>query len=66
MLVKVVLECCRRPRGCALAGCQLAEAFDAVGDGGQDMLQVGLRLSSVAAMAHAVAVSELADGALDA
>ena len=42
----------------------MAEAFDVDRDGGQDMLQVGLGLS--AAVAHAVAAGELADGALDA
>src|SRR6185369_9732127 len=62
----VVLERCRRPRGCALARWELAEAFDVDGDGGQDVLQVGLGLSPVAAVAHAVAAGELADGALDA
>ena len=66
MLVKVVLERRRRSRGCALAGCELAEAFDVDRDGGQDMLQVGLGLSPVAAVAHAVAAGEFADGALDA
>ena len=66
MLVKVVSERRRRPRGCALAGWELAEAFDVDRDGGQDMLQVGLGLSPVAAVAHAVAAGELADGALDA
>ena len=45
---------------------ELAEAFDVDRDGGQDMLQVGLGLSPVAAVAHAVAAGELADGALDA
>jgi hypothetical protein len=34
--------------------------------GGQDVLQVGLGLPAVAAVAHAVAAGELADGALDA
>jgi len=52
--------------GCALAGRDLAEAFDVDGDGGQDVLQVGLGLSPVAAVAHAVAAGELADGARDA
>ena len=66
MLVEVVLERCRRSRGCALAGRDLAEAFDVDGDGGQDVLQVGFGLSPVAAVAHAVAAGELADGALDA
>jgi hypothetical protein len=42
---------------------QLAEAFDVDGDGGQDVLQTGFGLASVAAVAHAVAVGELADGA---
>src|SRR5512146_249774 len=45
---------------------ELAEAFDAGGDGGQDVLQVGLGLAPVAAVADAVAAGELADGALDA
>ena len=66
MLVEVVLERRRRPRGRALAGWELAEAFDVDRDGGQDMLQVGLGLSPVAAVAHAVAAGELADGSLDA
>ena len=66
MLVKVVLERRRRPRGCALAGWELAEAFYVDRDGGQDMLQVGFGLSPVAAVAHAVAAGELADGSLDA
>ena len=66
MLVKVLLERRRWSRGCALAGGQLAEAFDVDRDGGQDVLQVGLGLSPVAAVAHAVAAGELADGALDA
>ena len=66
VLVEVVLERRRRSRGCALAGWELAEAFDADRDGGQDMLQVGLGLSPVAAVALAVAAGELADGALDA
>jgi hypothetical protein len=44
----------------------LAEAFDVDGDGGEDVLEVGLGLASVAAVAHAVAVGELAEGALDA
>ena len=45
---------------------ELAEALDVDGDGGEDVLEVGLGLSPVAAVAHAVAVGELADGALDA
>jgi len=63
VLVKVVLERRRQPGGCALAGWELAEALDVDRDGGQDMLQVGLGLSPVAAVAHAVAAGELADGA---
>ena len=43
-----------------------AEALDVDGDGGQDVLEVGLGLSPVAAVAHAAAVGEFADGALDA
>lgn len=66
MLVEVVLERCWWSRGCALTGRQLAEAFDVDRDGGQDVLQAGFGLSPVAAVAHAVAVGELADGALDA
>ena len=66
MLVEVVLEGCGWSLGCALAGGQLAEAFDVDGDGGEHVLQVGLGLAPVAAVAHAVAVGELADGALDA
>ena len=50
--------CCRRG--------QLAEALDVDGDGGERVLEVGLGLASVAAVAHVVAVGELADGALDA
>jgi hypothetical protein len=64
VLVEVVLERRRRSRGCALAGRLLAVASDVDGDGGQDVLQVGLGLSPVAAVAHAVAAGELADGAL--
>jgi len=52
--------------GCALAGRDLAEAFDVDGDGGQDVLQVGPGLSPVAAVAHAGAAGEFAYGALDA
>src|SRR5690349_4052119 len=66
VLVKVVLERRRQPGGCALAGWQLAEALDVDRDGGQDVLEVGLGLSPVAAVAHAVAAGELADRALDA
>ena len=44
---------------------QLAEALDVDGDGGEDVLEVGLGLPAVAAAAHAVAVGELADGGLD-
>jgi hypothetical protein len=49
-----------------VAGRQLAKVFDVDRDGGQDVLQVGLGLAPVAAVAHAVAVGEFADGALDA
>jgi hypothetical protein len=66
VLVKVFLERRRWSRGCALAGGQLAEAFDVDGDGGEHVLEVSLGLASVAAVAHAVAAGELADGALDA
>jgi hypothetical protein len=66
VLVKVVLERRRRPRGCALAGWELAEALDVDRDGGEDVLRVGLGLPAVAAVAHAVAAGELADSALDA
>jgi hypothetical protein len=66
VLVEVVLEGRRWSRGCALAGWELAAAFDVNRDGGQDILQVSLGLSPVAAVAHAVAAGELADGALDA
>jgi hypothetical protein len=45
---------------------QLAEPFDVDGDGSEDVLEVGFGLPSVAAVAHAVAMGELADGALDA
>lgn len=66
MLVEVALERCWWSRGRVFGGRQLAEAFDVDGDGGQDVLQVGFGLSPVAAVAHAVAVGGLADGALDA
>ena len=66
MLVKVALERRRRSWGRVLAGRQLAEALDVDGDGGEDVLEVGFGLSPVAAVAHAVAVGELVDGALDA
>ena len=66
MLVEVVLERCWWSWGRVFAGRQLAEAFDVDGDGGQDVLQAGLGLSPVAAVAHAVAAGELADGAFDA
>jgi hypothetical protein len=64
--VEVALEGCRWSLGGALVGGHLAEALDVDRDGGEDVLQVGLGLSPVAAVAHAVAVGELADGALDA
>ena len=41
-----------------------AEALDVHGDSGEDMLQVGLGLSPIAAPTHAVPVGELVDGAL--
>jgi len=66
VLVQVVLERRRWSRGRVLTGRELAEAFDVDGDGGQDVLQVGLGLSPIAAVAHAVAAGALADGALDA
>jgi hypothetical protein len=66
VLVEVLLEGRRWPRGCALAGRHLAEALDVDRDGGQDVLQVSLGLALVAAVAHAVAAGELADGALNA
>jgi Rad3-related DNA helicase len=44
VLVEVVLEGCRWSPGCALAGRQLAEALDVDGDGGEDVLEVGLGL----------------------
>jgi hypothetical protein len=66
VLVEVVLEGCRWSRGCFLAVWLLAEALDVDGDGGQELLDVGFGLAAVAAVAHAVAVGELADGALDA
>jgi hypothetical protein len=66
VLVEVVLEGRWWSRGCALAGWLLAEALDVDGDGGEDVLEVGFGLPAVAAVAHAVAVGELADGALDA
>jgi hypothetical protein len=42
------------------------DAFDVDGDGGEDVLDVGLGLAAVAGLSHAVAVDELVDGALDA
>jgi hypothetical protein len=42
------------------------KALDGDRDGGQAVLQVRLGLAPVAAVAHAVAAGELADGALDA
>jgi hypothetical protein len=66
VLAGVVLEGRWWSRGCVLAGRLLAEALDVGGDGGQDVLEVGLALPAVAAVAHAVAMSELAGGALDA
>jgi hypothetical protein len=66
MLVEVVLERRWRSRGRALTVRWLAETLDVDGDSGEDVLQVGFGLSAVAAVAHAVAVGELADGALDA
>ncbi|WP_455770813.1 hypothetical protein [Streptomyces bobili] len=42
-----------------------ADTFEVDCDGGQDVLDVGLFFASVAALAHAVAVDELADRALD-
>lgn len=62
----VPLEGCRWSRGGILAGWLLAEALDVDGDGGEHVLKVGFGLPAVAAVAHAVAVGELADGALDA
>lgn len=47
-------------------GPALTEAFDVDGDCGQHVLQMGLGLPAVAAVAHAVVVGELADGAPDA
>ena len=41
-----------------------AESFDVHGDGREYVLQVGFRLSSVAAVAHCVSVGELVDRAL--
>ena len=64
VLVEVVLEGRWWSRGCALVGWLLAEALDVDGDGSEDVLEVGLGLPAVAAVAHAVAVGELADGAL--
>jgi hypothetical protein len=66
VLVEVVLKRRWWSRGCALAGRQLAEPFDVDSDGGEHVLEVGLGLPPVAAVAHAVAVGELTDGALDA
>jgi hypothetical protein len=57
VLVKVVLECRRRPRGCALAGWELAEAFDVDRVSGQDMLLGGQRRSLTAKAAALGAVS---------
>jgi hypothetical protein len=66
LLVEVVLEGSRWSWGCALARRLSAEAFDVDGDGGEYVLQVGLGQAAVSAVAHAVAVGELADRALDA
>ena len=66
VLVEVLLERRWQSRGRVLAGRQLAESLDVDRDGGQDVLKVGFGLAAVAAVAHAVAVGELADGALDA
>ncbi|MFJ8098504.1 hypothetical protein [Streptomyces griseofuscus] len=41
------------------------DAFEVDRDGGQDVLDVSLGFAAVAALAHAVAVDELADRALD-
>lgn len=65
MLVQEVLEGGRRPgRDCVAGRGQAAEALDVHGDRGEDVLQVGLGLSPVAAATHAVPMSELVDGAL--
>ena len=42
------------------------DALDVDGDGGEDVLDMGLGLAAVAGLSHAVAVDELVDGALDA
>ncbi len=66
MLVQEGLEGGRRSRRRgSLSRGLTAEAFDVHGDGREYVLQMGFRLSSVAAVAHAVSVSELVDGALD-
>ncbi|WP_446678556.1 hypothetical protein [Actinoallomurus acaciae] len=53
LLVEVVLEGCRWSWGCVFARGLLAEAFDVDGDGGEYVLQVGLGLPAVSAVAHA-------------
>jgi len=64
-LVEVVLEGGRSAgRGCFLGRWETAETLDIDGDCGQDVLDVGFALSSVAAAAHAVAVGELVDRSL--
>jgi hypothetical protein len=65
VLVQEVLEGGRRPgRDCFAGRGQTAQALDVHGDRGEDVLQVGLGLSPVAAATHAVPMGELVDGAL--
>src|SRR5262249_35607770 len=65
VLIEVGLEGGRSAwPGCFLGRWEAAEALDVDGDGGQDVLDVGLFLSSVAAASHAVSVGELVDCSL--
>jgi hypothetical protein len=64
VLIEVVLEGGRLAGWACFPGrWQSAEALDVDGDGSQNVLKVGLVLSSVAAASHAVAVDELVDRA---
>jgi hypothetical protein len=62
VLIEVGLESGRSAwPGCFLGRWETTEALDVDGDGGQNVLEVDLALSSVAAAAHAVAMGELVD-----
>ena len=64
-MIKVALEGGRLPgRGPFSGRWQSAESLDINGDAGQDVLEVGLVLPSVATAPQAVAVGELVDRAL--